>query len=301
LRTAGNPSVTQAAETEKRHDCGERRIASTCSKNLGVAGRLTRLIISCGTFDAGFRRRFDEDLPEALADDHQLVIVASSIDPQTDRIVRYVRDRGVPINVVFFQYFRDGEHEFLARTWDVDPVAAGVAATARKTPARKPKAPWNGQDFYVSFGEDTRRSWEDAIRYGFVSAGGGKWYSQTLQSLFVGARVFAYIPQTGYVGVGTVTETSQPVKQFKVRVEDGSEVPILEAPLRQPGLGTGADDDEQSEYLVRVEWQKTLLREQAFKEKGLFANQNTVVRLRDPFTLERLTELFGLDENGADS
>jgi hypothetical protein len=252
------------------------------------------------TFEAGFHQRFDESPPETLSDEHQLVIVASSLDPQTDRIVRYVRDRGVPINVVFFQYFRDGEQEFLARTWDVDPVAAGAPPAARKPMARKPKAPWNGQDFYVGFGEDSRRSWDDAIRYGFVSAGGGKWYSQTLQSLFVGARVFAYIPQTGYVGVGTVTETVQPVTDFKVKLDDGREVPILEAPLTQPGLGTGVDDDEQREYLVRVEWQITRHREQAFREKGMFANQNTVVRLRDPFTLERLTELFGLDGPSAD-
>lgn len=238
-------------------------------------------------------------MPEALSDEHQLVIVASSLDPQTDRIVRYVRDRGVPINVVFFQYFRDGDHEFLARTWDVEPVAAGAAPAARKIVARKPKAPWNGQDFYVAFGEGDRRSWDDAVRYGFVSGGGGKWYSQTLQSLFVGARVFAYIPQTGYVGVGTVTQTVQPVTQFEVELDDGRDVPILEAPLRQPGLGKGVGDDEQEEYLVRVEWQLTRPREQAFKEKGFFANQNTVVRLRDPFTLERLTELFGLDDHDA--
>jgi hypothetical protein len=34
---------------------------------------------------------------------------------------------------------------------------------------------------------------------------------------------------------------------------------------------------------------------EAIWQKGMFANQNTVVRLRDPFTLERLMEAFGLD------
>lgn len=247
------------------------------------------------TLEAGFRRRFDEDPPELLSEDHQLVIVASSIDPQTDRIVRYVRERGVPVYVVFFQYFRDGDHEFLSRTWDADPLR--VAAPATRAVTRKPKAPWNGQDFYVAFGEDNRRSWDDAVRYGFVSGGGGKWYSQTLQSLFPGARVFAYIPKVGYVGVGTVTETAQPVKEFTVDL-NGSRVPILEAPLAQPGMAGDADDEELTDYLVRVDWIKTLPREQAFREKGMFANQNTVVRLRDAFTLQRLTDLFDLDEAG---
>ena len=35
---------------------------------------------------------------------------------------------------------------------------------------------------------------EDAVKYGFVSAGGGRWYSQTLRGLPVGARVFVNIP-----------------------------------------------------------------------------------------------------------
>ena len=222
------------------------------------------------------------------------MIVASSLDPSTDRIVQYVRGRGVPIYVVFFQYFRDGEHEFLARTWDADPLRAEGAG--RSTTPKKVRAPWNGQDFYVTFGEDEQRTWEDALRYGFVSGGGGKWYSQSLQALFPSARVFVYIPKTGYVAVGKVLETAQRVKDFEVEV-DGHRLPILEAPLKAPKMGDRADDEEQSEYLVRVEWQKTLPKEEAIWEKGMFANQNTVVRLRDPFTLERLAEAFALDEH----
>jgi hypothetical protein len=244
------------------------------------------------TFEDGFRKRFDDDPPDELAGEHQLVVVASSIDPPTDRIVRYVRERGVPIYVVFFQYFKDGEHEFLARTWDADPELAETGVP--KPSAKKPRPPWNGQDFYISFGED-RRSWDDAVRYAFVSGGGGKWYSQSLQSLFSGARVFVCIPKTGYVGVGTVKETAQRIKDFEVNV-DGQTLPILEAPLQQPAIGQGADDEELSEYMVRVDWIKTLPRDEAIWEKGMFANQNTAVRMRDQFTLERLIERFGLED-----
>jgi len=38
-------------------------------------------------------------------------------------------------------------------------------------------------------------------RYGYISSGGGKKYTSPLNQLFVGCRVFAYIPGTGYVGV----------------------------------------------------------------------------------------------------
>ncbi len=41
---------------------------------------------------------------------------------------------------------------------------------------------------YVSFGDMSSRSWADALPYGFISAGGGSWYSQTLKLLSPGDR-----------------------------------------------------------------------------------------------------------------
>jgi hypothetical protein len=75
----------------------------------------------------------------------------------------------------------------------------------------------------------------------------------------------------------------------------GAEVPLLEAQLENPKIGRDADNPDLCEYVVGVDWIKTLSPEQALWEKGMFANQNTAVRLRDPFTLERLTALFGLE------
>ena len=69
----------------------------------------------------------------------------------------------------------------------------------------------------------------------------------------------------------------------------------------QPGMAEDADNEELTDYLVRIDWIKTLPREQAIREKGMFANQNTVVRLRDPFTLQRLTEVLGLDEAASEN
>lgn len=61
-------------------------------------------------------------------------------------------------------------------------------------------------------------------------------------------------------------------------------------------MGQNADDPKRSEYLVRVDWQQTLSRERAIWEKGMFANQNTACRLRNKFTLDTLTERFGLTD-----
>lgn len=253
------------------------------------------------SFDEAFRERFDQDSPEELNEGHHLIVVASELDASTERIVDYVSDYGVPINVVFFQYFHDGEREYLARSWLSDPEEVETRMTKARSPSgrRKNRPPWNKQDFYISFGESSdpvhdRRRWEDAVRYGFVSAGGRRWFSRTLEQLFPGARVFVCIPKTGYVGVGIVTETSQRVRDFKVEVS-GTMTSILDVPLVASKMDKGADDPEKSEYLVRVDWVKTLPREEAIWEKGMYANQNSATKLRNQFTLERLVDAFDLD------
>jgi hypothetical protein len=249
------------------------------------------------SFADAFRERFDDELPETLNDAHQLIIVASELDASTERIVSYLTDYGVPVNAVFFRYFKDDGHEYLARSWLIDPLEA--EGRARRSSTRRHQPTWNGRDFYVAFGEGERRAWADAIKYGFISGGGAKWYSQSLNGLEPGHRVFVHIPQKGFVGVGEVEETVKPVNEFVVNVA-GQEVPILDAGVTAPKMGDGADDPDRSEYLVRVRWLKTLSVEQAIWETGMFANQNTACRLRGDkgeFTITRLTERFGLDED----
>lgn len=72
----------------------------------------------------------------------------------------------------------------MSRAWLIDPgeTQANVAST---TAGKGDKEPWNGE-FYVSFGDAASRSWEDARRFGFISGGGGNWYSQTLKLLSPG-------------------------------------------------------------------------------------------------------------------
>jgi hypothetical protein len=245
--------------------------------------------------EAAFEARFGEAMPDDLNADHRLVIVAAELDASTERIVEYLIGFGVPVDVVLFSYLQDGNAEYLARSWVTDrEVEVG---------ASKKRRPWNGRDFYVSFGvnEHDQRRWEDASRYGFVSAGGGVWYSRTLNALKPGHRVFVYIPGEGYVGVGEVEEPAQPVSDFQVD-DRGTPVPILTASdLLATNMDHDVGDVEKDEYLVRVRWIKTLPREQAFKEPGLFANQNSAVKLRHTQTIRRLEQHFGLEAAAADS
>lgn len=248
-------------------------------------------------FEVAFEEKFGGALPDSINEEHRLLIVASELDNSTERIVNYLSSNyGVPINAVFFQYFKDGDGEYLSRTWLIDPVQ--VEKQASKTAKARSRESWNGTDYYVSFGEGPTRHWADAIKYGFVSAGGGNWYSNTLSLLHPGARIFVYIPKAGYVGVGVVKEDVVPVKDFLVDV-DGVLTPILNLPHQAPDMGKNAEDMERSEYLVRVDWIKTTPIDQGFWEKGMFANQNSACKLRSTFTIERLSELFGLaEQNG---
>ena len=54
-----------------------------------------------------FQDRFSEKLPSELNLGHRSLVVAEEIDASTERIVRYLSDLKVPINVVTVQHFRD--------------------------------------------------------------------------------------------------------------------------------------------------------------------------------------------------
>lgn len=241
-------------------------------------------------FDSAFTSHFEADLPEAINNSHNLVVVATGMDLSTEQIVDYVRDYGVPINVLFFQYLQDGDREYLARSWLTDPELDSTGGGSGKK-----QAPWNGIDFFVALKETEHRNWDDMRRYAFVSAGHGDKYRKAMGNLFEGARVWAAIPGTGYVGVGEVVAPSVPVSDFEVEI-DGQTMPILEAPLDASHMGEDSEDPEMSEYLVRVRWIESRERTEAIWEKGMFANQNVVAKLRQPFTLQRLSEVFDLDQ-----
>ena len=73
--------------------------------------------------------------------------------------------------------------------------------------------------------------------------------------------------------------------------DEEEEIPITKAPL-EGDLGRDAEDPDLREYLIGVDWIETRDIEEAFWEKGLYANQNTVTKLRDQQTLDRLYEVF---------
>lgn len=247
-------------------------------------------------FEKGFAEKFGGNPPEKLNEQLQLIVVAAELDHASDRIINYLSDNfGVPINAVFFQYFKDGDSEYLSRTWLIDPYEA--EAKTSKSPSAKKIETWNGRDYYVSYGDDGDGNlvWEDARKYGFITADGGEWYTRTLKQLSPGARVFICIPGSGYVGAGEVVETSKSIKEFTVTVND-DEIPFLKADSKGHYMKDVADDPKVCAYFVRIKWLKTYPKEKPFWEKGMYANQNTVTKLRNRFTLEKLYSEFSIDD-----
>ena len=138
-----------------------------------------------------FQERFGQELDEdALNQRHQIVVVAATLDDGTERVIAYPTERGTPIDALLFQVFADGAEQSLSRAWLIDPVRAQVSSAT--TPG-DPSEPRNGE-VYSSFGHGESRSWEDAVEYGFICAGGGSWYSRTLQVLGPGDRVWVGSP-----------------------------------------------------------------------------------------------------------
>lgn len=235
-----------------------------------------------------FRQRFGQKLDEeSLNQSHEIIIVATELDDSTERIVGYLNERGVPINVLCFQVFTHGTEQLLSRAWLLDPVRTQVSI-----PTKPGGEPWNGE-FYSSFGHGESRSWDDAVQYGFISAGGGAWYSRTLKLLSSGDRIWVKVPGEGFVGVGRVTGQAQPAGSFNVKTPVG-DVPVLDVAKR----GTyhrGIDDPERCEYFVPVRWLQTVSLDKGVQGFGMFGNQNTVCKPTAPAwrsTVDRLKEKF---------
>jgi hypothetical protein len=248
-------------------------------------------------FGDAFAAKFGVAVPDVFNPAQQLSIVASRLDAGSDRIVTFLAESfNVPINAVFFRYFKDGDSEFLARTWLLAPDEADKKRPG--TGSKNKLRAWNGQDYYVVMGTLDRGTerWEAGAKYGFVGAGGGKWYSTPLRNLKPGNRVFAYVGGAGYVGIGEVLSEVVPLRALVVQ-HQGQAVKVVDQPDLAAKLRTRAldDDEENTEYAVPVKWIDTREPSKAVAESGLFSSQVTVCKLRDERTIEVVSKAFKLD------
>lgn len=235
-----------------------------------------------------FQERFGIGLDENNDSlDTQIVIVATNMDGSTERIIRFLKGYGININVLFFSVFEHKGSRLLSRAWMLEPDQESRQEIVASRS-------WNGE-YYFSFGTD-QRSWEDALKYGFVSAGGGSWYTNTMRNLEPGNRIWVNIPHKGYVGVGIVVERAKPARETLMSIND-QEVPFFQLPLNANYYKEMPP--EQEEYIVKVNWQKTVPQREAVSEYGFFGNQNTVCQPKVDkwdFTVRRLKEIWAITD-----
>ena len=106
----------------------------------GIAGSY---LGGSGSLGKAFQNKFGSELPDELNQGHRTLIVAESVDASTDRIVGYLAEMGVPINVVTLQHFEDASgRELLAQVYLIEPEE--VQPRTRRTSARSGYRTVNG-------------------------------------------------------------------------------------------------------------------------------------------------------------
>ena len=145
--------------------------------------------------------------------------------------------------------------------------------------------------FYINVGDGENRSWEDCKQYGFLSAGQHPKWSKPIRSLKRGDVVVAYLKNCGYVGVGKVLGQAVKPNQFNYGA-----IPLSQLQLVQPGIFFN-ESNENSEYLVPINWIKTLDRQNALWERNskLFTTALIKASLqKQPLTQKFLEHKFEL-------
>lgn len=145
--------------------------------------------------------------------------------------------------------------------------------------------------YYVNVGEGPHRSWDDCRKYGFLSAGQGKIYSDPLTTLEKGDVVVAYLKSYGFVGIGKVVDKAIPVNDFRYKNQL-----LYQIPLKCKNMFDNSDNDK-SEYVLNVNWIKSVEAKDAKwrRKSGLFTTQQIKASLQNQKeTVEFLEKEFNL-------
>ena len=166
---------------------------------------------------------------------------------------------------------------------------------------------YKNEDFmFYCTGDGPHRNYDDYLKYSFISAGQIKketnfLYSKELRNLRKGMYFFAYYKRKrdengndigGYVGFGKILEDPVPIDNFLVNGKR-----IYELPLIQPGIKQN-HDNKASEWVAKVEWIKTVSKEDAYFFHGIFdGSRHTVCKIDKTKHIETINFLmnkFGL-------
>lgn len=147
--------------------------------------------------------------------------------------------------------------------------------------------------YYYNVGEGQNRNWDDYLKFGFISAGGGTRWRDAILGFEEGDVVVAYLKNHGFVGVAQVTAPARRIRE--VRINDR---PLLKCALKCKGMDRGVDSPLESEYVALVRWLATTERSKAKWQRnaGLFTTTHVRASLDgQPKTISFIESSFGID------
>lgn len=159
----------------------------------------------------------------------------------------------------------------LAGGWDDEPVIVVQIG--------------NAQQFTVEYGSG--RSWEDARKYGFLSAGGES--GKSLNKIAVGDLIFCHIASVGFVGIGICTVCQTPAAGFTV-LEGAGQKNILDC--EWTNTAAKASIDPSNEYFIGVRWLRTASADEGYWEKGMTSIPMVAYTMNDDSTHNKVLEHF---------
>ena len=139
--------------------------------------------------------------------------------------------------------------------------------------------------FTVEYGSG--RSWEDARKYGFVSASGEG--GTLLSNINEGDIVFCHIAGVGFVGIGICTTCETPASDFTV-LEDATRKNILACEWINSSAKAAIDPS--NEYFVGVRWLRTVSADEGYWEKGMTSIPVVAYMMNDGSTHNKVLEHF---------
>ncbi|MDD2411517.1 MAG: GIY-YIG nuclease family protein [Bacteroidales bacterium] len=227
----------------------------------------------------------------------------SEDDSEKTRIIKEIQKEGLqPIIKVIARNLSESEALLVEKTliWKLGKSLTNVSPghfADNFRPHNKYHLNLSGFDFekglfYVNVGEGEHRCWEDCTKYGFLSAGQDKKWSDPIRTLNQGDIVVAYLKNNGYVGIGRVIEKAVPVNSFNIDNKS-----LREFDLKIPNIFENSDN-EKSEFLVKIEWICAVEKSEAKWKKNskLFTTQLIKASLDNQFqTIDFIQKEFGIN------
>ena len=145
----------------------------------------------------------------------------------------------------------------------------------------------NARRFTVEYGSG--RSWEDARKYGFVSAGGE--HGTLLSNISTGDVIFCHIAGVGFVGIGVCTACEIPATDFTI-LDGDVEKNILDCEWINRAAKVAIDPSR--EYFLRVRWIRTVSADEGYWEKGMTSLPMVAYTMNDEFTHNKVLKYLGV-------